>query len=480
MGTVLYLDCASGASGDMLMGALIELGIPIDDLRAALGPLLPPGTQLRTERVMRSGIAATGFSVIEPPVPGAGQASPAHTHAHEGHGHTHTHESHALSHPHGAHSHPHPHDGTGHHHHGGHAEAGALSHTHHHRPLQAIYDLIEASALAARTKARARTLYERLGRAESEIHQTPLDTVHLHEVGALDSVVDIVGVVWAIETLGVDRVVASPMNVGGGRVRTAHGLLPVPAPATLRLLDGAPVFSDGTPFELLTPTGALLVTGHATAWGPMPAMTIRRVGYGAGGRELPSHPNVIRAVLGEEDRDTSVDRVVVIETNVDDMNPQLLGSVMDELFAHGALDVFYTPVQMKKNRPGTLVTVVAPPDRREAMMEILFRETTTIGIRHRETVRECLERESVSVQTTFGTVRIKVARRAGMPPKAAPEFDDCVRLARQHGAAVRDVQAAAMRAYDQRLQAGAEAPRPGEVCDAGTSDTPAEGERHDG
>ncbi len=462
MGTVLYLDCASGASGDMLMGALIELGIPVDHLRAALGPLLPPGTQLRAERVMRSGIAATGFSVIEPAEPGHGQASPAHAHTHEGHRHTHAHHGH------------------GHQHHGDHAETGARSHTHHHRPLQAIYDLIEASALAPRTKARARALYERLGRAESEIHQTPLDAVHLHEVGALDSVVDIVGVVWAIDALGVDRVVASPMNVGGGRVRTAHGLLPVPAPATLRLLDRAPVFSDGTPFELLTPTGALLVTGYATAWGPMPAMTIRRVGYGAGGRELPSHPNVLRAVLGEEDRDTSVDRVVVIETNVDDMNPQLLGSVMDELFAHGALDVFYTPVQMKKNRPGTLATVVAPPDRREAMMEILFRETTTIGIRHRESVRECLDRELVSVQTTFGTVRIKVARRAGMAPKAAPEFDDCVRLARQHGAAVRDVQAAAMRAYDQLLQAGGAGPRPDDVHEAGTADTPAGGEHDHG
>lgn len=439
MSTVLYLDCSSGASGDMLMGALIELGVSVEDLRAALGPLLPPGTHLKAERVMRSGIGATGFSVVEPaepphePAPATPQAPPpAHSHGHGGHAH---------------HLHEEPPDGRAH------------GHTHQHRPLQAIYDLIDASALEPRTKARARALYERLGRVEAEIHQTPLDRVHLHEVGALDSVVDIVGVVWAIDALGIDRVVASPLNVGGGRVRTAHGLLPVPAPATVRLLGEAPVFSDGTPFELLTPTGALLVTGHADAWGPMPAMTIRRVGYGAGGRDLPSHPNVLRAVLGQETGAASVDRVVVMETNVDDMNPQVLGSVMDQLFEHGALDVFYTPVQMKKNRPGTLVTVVAPPGRREAMLEILFRETTTIGVRHRESARECLDRESVQVPTAFGTVRVKVARRTGMAPKAAPEFDDCVRLGREHGVAVRDVQAAAMRAYDQMTIAGGVVPR---------------------
>jgi hypothetical protein len=420
MSTVLYLDCSSGASGDMLMGALIELGVSVDDLRVALGPLLPPGAQLIAERVLRSGIAATGFSVV------------------------------------------------------------AHSHTHHHRPLQAIYDLIDASALEPRTKAKARALYERLGRVEAEIHLTPLDRVHLHEVGALDSVVDIVGVAWAIDTLGIDRVVASPMNVGGGRVRTAHGLLPVPAPATVRLLDQAPVFSDGTPFELLTPTGALLITGHANAWGPMPAMTIQRVGYGAGGRELPSHPNVLRAVLGLEAHTAPVDRVVVMETNVDDMSPQVLGSVMDQLFEHGALDVFYTPVQMKKNRPGTLVTVVAPPVRREAMLDILFRETTTIGVRHRESARECLARESVQVATVFGAVRVKVATRTGMAPKGAPEFDDCVRLGRQHGVAVRDVQAAAMRAYEESTTAGGTEPRPEPVRQAGPEGPPAAEDHHHG
>lgn len=396
MGTVLYLECASGASGDMMLGALLDLGIGIDDLRRALGDLLPEGAELRSERVMRSGIAATAFRVVEPPAATAG-------HAH-----------------------------------------------HHHRHLRHILELIDRAAFSPGTRQRAKALYERLALAEAEIHRVPLDRVHLHEVGALDSVVDIVGTVWAMDALGADRVVASPLNVGGGRVQTEHGLLPVPAPATLRLLAGAPVYSDGSDMELVTPTGALLVTGHAAAYGPLPAMVVERTGCGAGGRDLPGRPNILRAVLGRETDGPHGDRVAVLECNIDDMNPQLFGPVMDQLYAAGALEVFYVAVQMKKNRPGTLVTVIAPVGREDAVRGILFRETTTIGVRYAHVARECLGREVITVATPWGPVRVKISRRNGSVMNAAPEFDDCVRLARDRDVPVKDVMASAQRAYLDR------------------------------
>jgi uncharacterized protein (TIGR00299 family) protein len=318
---------------------------------------------------------------------------------------------------------------------------------HHHRHLSAIHALIDKTGFGDSTKTRAKTLYERLARVEADIHEVTLERVHLHEVGALDSVVDIVGAVWAIDTLGVDRVVASPLNVGGGRVQTEHGLLPVPAPATLRLLEGAPVYSDGTNAELVTPTGALLVTAHARSYGPMPPMTVAATGYGAGGRDFPTHPNVLRAVLGHDASGDPADRVTVVECNIDDMNPQLFGVVMEQLYDAGAIEVFYVPVQMKKNRPGTLVTVIAPAARRDAVVGVLFRETTTIGVRFAGQERECLDREVVTVDTDFGAVRVKVARRGGAVMNAAPEFDDCARLARERGVPVKAVQAAAQRAY---------------------------------
>ena len=304
--------------------------------------------------------------------------------------------------------------------------------------------------MGAGTKARARALYTRLAEAEAAIHHTPIERVHLHEVGALDSVVDIVGAAWAFDQLDVDRIVASPLNVGSGRVRTEHGDLPVPAPATLHLLGGAPIYVDGPAMEMVTPTGALLVTGHASAFGPMPAMVVDRVGYGAGGRDVPGRPNVLRAVLGREEAVTGPgDRITVIECNIDDMNPQLFGVVMDRLYAAGALEVYFVPVQMKKGRPGTLVTAMASPERRAALLDILFRETTTIGVRFTDMQRECLEREFADVPTPYGTVRCKLARRQGRLTNITPEFDDCARLAASAGVPVREVQAEAQRAARQ-------------------------------
>lgn len=393
MDKVLYFDCFSGASGDMVLGALLDLGVPLDGLRAALAGMVPEGCQLTATRVSRSGISAIQFGVNEASRP----------------------------------------QGTG-------DDAR-------HRGLGEILAMIAQSGLSDGVKRRASGLFERLGRIEAEIHQVSVERVHFHEVGALDSIVDIVGSVWAIDTLGVDRVVSSALNTGSGTVQTAHGRLPVPAPATIRLLEGAPAYATDVQAELVTPTGALLVTGHATAYGPLPRMVVRRSGYGAGQREIPGQPNVLRAVLGEAPAAPDQARVLVLECNIDDMNPQFFGGLFDRLHAAGAFDVFFSPVQMKKNRPGTLITVLVPAGLQEAALDVLFRETTTIGVRYHEVDRECLSREWTTVSTPFGAVRVKVARRGATVMNAAPEYDDCAALAAAHQVAVRDVHAAAVQAY---------------------------------
>ena len=283
--------------------------------------------------------------------------------------------------------------------------------------------------------------------AEAAIHGTTLEHVHLHEVGALDSIIDIVGAVYAIESLGVDRVVSSPLNVGSGSIRSAHGLYPVPAPATLRLLKGAPIYSGPQQAEMVTPTGALLVSSYANEFGTIPAMRVRAVGYGAGSRDFPDTPNVLRVLIGETDTTAPSTSVVVIEADIDDMNPQIFGVVMDALLAQGALDVYYTPIQMKKNRPGVLLTAIAPLEARARLTSTIFRETTTIGVRYREMVRECLDREEVTVQTPVGAVRVKVARRDGEILNASPEFEDCARIARERNIPVKEVQALAVKAF---------------------------------
>jgi pyridinium-3,5-bisthiocarboxylic acid mononucleotide nickel chelatase len=399
--TVLYFDCFSGASGDMVLGALIDAGVPLAEVRRALGSLAVDPDAVWTEPVVRTGIRATKFCV-------RGEES-VHTHSH------------------------------------GHEP---------HRTLAEIGALIDGSALSAAGKARAKALFCRLGSVEAAIHGVPLEQVHLHEVGALDSIIDIVGAVHALEHLGADRIVASPLNVGSGTVRAAHGIYPVPAPATLQLLTGAPVYAGPQKAEMVTPTGALLISSYASAFGPLPAMTVRTIGYGAGARDLPDAPNVLRVVIGEEQTtaDAAPDRVVVIEAEIDDMTPQLFGAVMDALLAAGALDVFYTPVQMKKNRPGTLLTVIAPTGARAALTGLIFRETTTIGVRYRESEREVLDREIVEVATAVGPIRVKIARQGGAVLNIAPEFDDCVRAATAAGRPVKDVQALAVRAFHDRPQ----------------------------
>ncbi len=299
-------------------------------------------------------------------------------------------------------------------------------------------------------------LFRRIAEAEAAIHQMPVEQVHLHEVGAPDSIIDIVGAVFGLEWFGIDDIVASPLNVGGGSVQIAHGTFPVPAPATLRLLDGAPVYSSGTHGELVTPTGALVITGYARSYGPMPAMTVQNIGYGAGTRDREGAPNVLRVVIGERAEAAGAsatasadghESVVRIECDIDDMNPQLFGLVGDRLTAEGALEVFLTPVVMKKGRPGTLITVLAPEERRARLCEILFRETTTIGVRFSIVQRETLERRWVDVAVPGGSVRVKVAGRGGEVLNAAPEFEDCVRVAEATGRPVKAVQADALKAW---------------------------------
>jgi uncharacterized protein (TIGR00299 family) protein len=415
---VLYFDCFSGISGDMALGALIDAGLPLEDLRLALGSLALGDVDLRAEKVLRTGVSATKFSVRETPLnPEPGTPNPVSAHPH--------------------------------------------------RHLSKIFKMIDSSSLSAEGRDRAKAMFQRLGEAEAEIHQMPVEKVHLHEVGALDSIIDIVGTVFAMEWAGADRIVCSPLNVGGGMVKSAHGVFPVPAPATVRILGSAPVYSGDLQKELVTPTGALIATTYASSFGPIPAMSVERVGYGAGDRDDPVTPNVLRVLIGEENPglkpyvttagaaasgvgqgfSPANDRVTVIECEIDDMNPQIFGLVMDRLYAAGALEVFYIPVQMKKNRPGTLLTVVVPPALRPATADVIFRETTTIGLRHYDVDRECLERNLVTVETPIGTARVKVASRGGQVLNATPEFDDCVKLAEACNLPLKEVQGIVMKAY---------------------------------
>ena len=405
MSRLVYFDCASGASGDMLLGALVDLGLPLDALRAELAKVPLGGYRLEARRVDRSGLQATKVDVVQE------AERPDH---HHGHRHEHTHA---------------------------------------HRGLREILDLLERSALAAEVKDRAASLFRRLAEAEAAVHGSRPEEVHFHEVGAVDSIVDVVGGVCGLAWLRADRFAASPLNLGTGTVTMSHGTFPVPPPATASLVKGVPVYGAGEG-ELLTPTGALLVTGHAASYGPLPALRVEGIGYGAGSRDSRGRPNVLRLIVGEETGSSAAARVVVLEAEIDDASPQLLGPLIDALLAAGALDVFYTSIQMKKGRPGVLITVVGEPARREALEELLFRETTTLGIRRQEWDRTVLDREVVPVETAYGTIGVKVARRGGVVYNSQPEFDDCERAARARGVPVKEVWAAALAAWRSRRSDG--------------------------
>ena len=472
---IAYLECFSGVSGDMFMGALVDAGVPqrlFEQTVAALNL----AAHLEISRVVRSGISATKVDVYvdgEKDMPReefwgsrtAGSHAAAVNHHHE---HPHHDEDHAhiAREQHGGHGHEHsyvtdtrraeaaaPHvDGHSHQH--IHEPAHEPAHEHG-RGLKEIREIIGKAAIRESAKKTAVAIFEALGAAEAKIHNTSLDAVQFHEVGAVDAMVDIVCAAVGAEVLGVDEIVCSPLNVGGGTVKCAHGTLPVPAPAVLELLKNAPVYSSGLQAELVTPTGAAIVKTLVTRFAAFPEMRIEKSAYGAGTRDFPGHPNVVRLTIGEAASsvlaaNTASDTVTVLEANLDDMNPQVFGYVMDRLLEEGALDVFGVPVQMKKNRPGALLTVLAKPEDAARLTQIIFTETTTLGVRRRDERRQTLARKWQSVNTTWGEVRIKIASMNGTVTNYAPEYEDCRRIAVEHRVPLKEVMREAVEAYVKR------------------------------
>ncbi|HEX8851996.1 MAG TPA: nickel pincer cofactor biosynthesis protein LarC, partial [Pyrinomonadaceae bacterium] len=324
-------------------------------------------------------------------------------------------------------------------------------HEHSHRHLADILKIIDESRLSAGVKERASLIFSRLAEAEASVHNQPVDSIHFHEVGALDAIIDVVGAGIGFEALGVERFVSSPLHVGSGTVEIAHGRYPVPPPAVAELLRDAPVYATEIAGELVTPTGAAIISTVCAEYGALPRMRLVSTGYGAGGRVYERFPNVLRVFVGEtEDEKTTDERLLMIETNIDDASPQVLGHVSELAFSRGALDCFLTPVQMKKNRPGVLVSILCRPAEREAMAELLFEETTTIGVRSYEVERRALRREVVRVETEFGGIDVKVAWMRGRETNAAPEYEQCRAAAERAGVALRVVEAAARAAYERR------------------------------
>jgi uncharacterized protein (TIGR00299 family) protein len=447
---IAYLDCFSGISGDMLLGALVDAGIPFATL-ADTAASLNIGARLEMKKVSRGGIAGTKLDVLTPDTDtNHARTEPEHPHDHVPHSTDPAHE-HTHAHPHtheGEHAHPHDHpvpEGEPHTH--------AHTHTHshsNHRSLSTILEIIRSAPLGERIKDRASRAFQLLGEAEAAIHQIPIERVHFHEVGAVDTIVDIVCAAAGAEALNVDRWRCSPLNVGSGTVQCAHGTLPVPAPATLALLGSAPVYSAGPPMERVTPTGAAILRMLEVEYGSLPPMRVTASGYGAGGRDTPGQPNLVRVLVGEETalQDVATEPIAVIETVIDDSSPQLLAYVSELLLEAGAWDVFRVAVQMKKGRAGVQLTVLCRPDLVPPLRELIFRETTTIGLHWRLENKASLAREFAEAQTAWGPVRIKIARwPSGEVANAAAEYEDCRALARKHSIPLKQVMQAAMRAY---------------------------------
>lgn len=372
-----YFDCFSGASGDMILGALIDSGLDVDALRAELQALPVKGWQFSVTSVSKGVIKATAVEVTW--------------------------------------------DGP---------ETE--------RRLSDIEALIEASALPAGDRERSKQIFRRLAAAEARVHGVAPEQVHFHEVGAVDAIVDVVGAVVGLRLLGVEKVIVSPLPLGRGSVQSAHGRLPLPAPATVELLQGVPVVGVEVDGETVTPTGAAVLTTLAASYGPVPAMSIRAVGYGAGRRETEL-PNALRLLIGEADVAPNVEWLVLLETNIDDLNPQIYDHLLDRLFAAGALDVWLAPVYMKKNRPATVVSTLCHPTDEAALTDVLFRETTTLGLRRQLVERRRLPRETRQVETRYGRAGVKLAFADGRLLRVAPEYDDCKRLAQAHGVPLREV-----------------------------------------
>ena len=370
---IAYFDCFAGASGDMILGALLDAGLTIERLRDEISKLQLSHYELDVEKVVKKGIGG----------------SQAHVTIDQDH------------------------------------------HHHHHRHLSHIKDIIENSDLDAPIKEKSTEIFVRLAEAEARVHRSSVESVHFHEVGAMDAIIDVVGGVIGVSALGIDKVFCSPLHVGSGTIECAHGTLPVPAPATAELIKGKPVYSTGIKGELLTPTGAAILTTLSSGFGPMPAMTVGHIGYGAGTAD-PGIPNLLRVAIGEARDDTGdydVEQTVLIETNIDDMNPQLYDYLIGLLLNEGALDVFLTPVQMKKNRPGTLLSVICLPHAVGKFSDILMKETTTIGLRWRVENRIKARRLIKEIDTSHGPIHIKLAQNNGQIINLTPEYEDCKRVA---------------------------------------------------
>jgi uncharacterized protein (TIGR00299 family) protein len=441
---IAYLECFSGISGDMFLGALVDAGVSPRLLEETVAAL-EVGAKLEISGVVRSGISATKVNVW---VDGEKDMPREEYWAKQD-------VERALSPAKAQHDHEHAH---GHDHHNEHSRAGAPvphqhEHAHPHRGLKEIRQIILAAAISESAKTTAIRTFEALGAAEAKIHNVPIESIHFHEVGAVDAIVDIVCAAVGAEALGVDEIVCSALNVGGGTVKCAHGTFPVPAPATVELLKDASVYSSGIQAELVTPTGAAIAKTLATRFSAFPEMKIEKSAYGAGSRDFPGRPNVLRIVIGESlpalAGKTKYETISVLEANLDDLNPQVFGYVMDRLLEEGALDVFGMPVQMKKNRPGTLLTVLCKPEDAEKLTQLVFSETTTLGVRRREESRQTLARRWENVRTEWGEVRIKIASMNGTVTNYAPEYEDCRRIAAEHHVPLKTVMQEASRAYSR-------------------------------
>ena len=387
-----YFDCFSGISGDMTLGALVDAGCSVELLRTELQALQVPGWELTAEKVWKNGMSATHVRV-------------------------------------------------------------KTEDQQKNRSLSAILGILKNSQLAPPVRDRALAIFQKLGEAEAHVHNAPLDKIHFHEVGAVDAIVDIVGACIGFYALGIDRFVCSPLNIGGGTAKMAHGVMPVPAPATARLLQGAPSYSNGVQRELVTPTGAAIVATLCDSFGPQPPMTVSAIGYGAGTADLEGQPNVVRIMIGESTGKTLTgfdEEIAIIEANLDDMNPQIYGYVLEKALLAGALDVYTTALQMKKNRPGTLLTMLCRPEDTNTLIALLFAETTTFGVRTYRAQRRALPREWVNVTTTYGDVRIKLSRSNGHILHVAPEYDDCRKLAVEKQVPLQHVISEALRTYEAR------------------------------
>lgn len=388
MTKIAYLDCGSGISGDMTLAALIDIGVGLDNLNRALGSLNIPGLELRAVEVKRRGFRAVRVTV---------EAEPEREH----------------------------------------------------RNLRQIQSLIDGSNLTDRQKDLALRIFNILGKAEARVHGLPIEKVHFHEVGAFDSIADVVGSAIGWDLLGVDRVVASPVPTGHGKIRIAHGECSIPAPATAELLHGVPLAESPIEHELTTPTGAAILVTLADSFGPLPAMKIKRIGYGAGKHDFPQRPNILRLLVGEavEDAPSAAEDVCIIETNLDDERGEIVAHCISRLWETGALDVYTTPVGMKKDRPAVKLSVICRPDEAALIEDVLFAETTTLGVRRLSATRSILRREPHTVETPWGPVAGVIGWRRDGKPRFSPEYESCHKVAEEHGVPLRDIYEAAAKAF---------------------------------